>query len=178
MREKRRFRYPFSLSSPNQSLTDVDLSTRHNPARILFIIIDKAHGDAMVGVIGLLEASSQKLENEDQADGGVPVFHCKYIKSNTLGVLLRYALELLDPDTGCGGPGFHRMQWLVHAVNIPSHAAEDEGGKCCRVGTGDPGVSGIGIEVRDGDPLSRWEDGIALYFHCVWMIGRRGFDRM
>ena len=49
---------------------------------------------------------------------------------------------------------------------------------CCRVGTGDPGASGNGIGVRDGDPLSRWEEGIALYFHCASMIGRRGFDQM
>ena len=54
----------------------------------------------------------------------------------------------------------------------------DEGGICCRVGTGDPGTSGNAIGVRDGDPLSRWEDRIALYFHCGWMIERRGFDRM
>ena len=38
---------------------------------------------------------------------------------------------------------------------------------CDRVRTGDPGASGNGIGVRNGDPLSRREDGIALYFHRV-----------
>ena len=53
----------------------------------------------MAGVIGLLEASAQ---NEDQ---GVVclAFHCTYVISNAVGVLLRYPLELPDPDTGRRG---------------------------------------------------------------------------
>ena len=37
--------------------------------------------------------------------------------------MLRYALELPDPDTGRGELGFRCMQWLAHATNIPSQAA-------------------------------------------------------
>ena len=43
----------------------------------------------------------------------------------------------------------------------------DEGGMCGRVGTGGPEASGNEIGERYGDPLSSWEDGIALYFGCV-----------
>ena len=73
----------------------------------------------MTGVIGLLEASAQ---SEDQ---GVVclAFRCTYVISNAVGVLLRYPLELPDPDTGRRGLGFRRVQWPTHTANITSHAA-------------------------------------------------------
>ena len=87
-----------------------------------------------------------------------------------------------------------RSRYRTWRAGIPLHAmagARDEytvasggkaygkeGGMYCGVGTGDLGTLGNAIGALDGDLLSRWEDGIALYFHCVWMIGRRGFDRM
>ena len=37
------------------------------------------------------------------------------------------------------------------------------------------GVEGNGIWVWDGELVSGREDGIALYFRCVWVIGIRGF---
>ena len=76
----------------------------------------------------------------------------------------------------------------VTPANIPTHAAAaceaygdeaygDEGGVCDRVGTGDRGVSGNGIGVRNGDPLGRREGGKRCIF-TVWMVGRRGFNWM
>ena len=42
------------------------------------------------------------------------------------------------------------------------------------VSTVDQRALGNGIGVQDGDRIGRWEGGIALYFNCVWMVGRTG----
>ena len=60
-----------------------------------------------------------------------------------------------------------------YTVTCAGKVYGDEGEMYRRVGTGDLGTSGNAIGVLDGDPLSIWEDRIALYFYCVEMIGRR-----
>ena len=64
----------------------------------------------MAGVIGLLEASAQNLRMKIRRVVGYLAFHYTYVIPNVVRVLLRYAVELPDPDTGHGGLGFCRVQ--------------------------------------------------------------------
>ncbi|KAN0132206.1 Acyl-CoA N-acyltransferase [Lactarius tabidus] len=151
--------YPFQLSSLDQILTEVELRARRNSTWILFAIIDKARGDALAGVIGLLDASVYNLSVEIGWVVAFPAFQRTYVTSNAVGILLRYALELPDPDTGRGGLGFRRVQWSAHAANEPSHAVARRMGmkEECVVRWAlvmPEGAEGNGIEVRDGDPMS------------------------
>ena len=70
--------------------------------------------------MGLLEESTQNLWIKIRRVVVKLAFHCTYLISNTVGVLLWYALELPDPDIRRGGLGFRRVQW---SENIPSHVA-------------------------------------------------------
>jgi hypothetical protein len=55
--------YSTQLSSLDQILTEVELRATQ-PHWILFTVIDKVHGDALAGVIGLSEASAHDLSVE------------------------------------------------------------------------------------------------------------------
>ena len=91
----------------------------------------------MAGAIGLLEASAQNLRMKIRRVMGYLAFHCTYVISNAVGVLLRYAPELPDLDTGRGGLGFRPVQWPAHTANIPSHATARHMGmkEACVVGS-------------------------------------------
>ena len=106
----------------------------------------------MEGVIGLLEASAQNLRMKIRRMVGYLTFHCTYVISNAVGVLLRYALELPDPDTGHGELGFSCMQWLAHATNIPSHVAAR------RMGTKEECIVGSALVIweRQVTQLGHW----------------------
>jgi RimJ/RimL family protein N-acetyltransferase len=153
--------YPFPLSSLDQILTEVELRARRNPTWILFAIIDKARGGALAGVIGLLDASAHNLSVEIGWVVVFPAFQRTYVTSNAAGILLRYALELPDPETaGRGGLGFRRVQWSAHAANQPSQAVARRMGmkEECVVRWAQvmpEGTVGNGIALRDGDPMSR-----------------------
>jgi len=171
--------YPFELSSLDQILTEVELRARRNPTWILFAIIDKGHGDALAGVIGLMDASAHNLSVEIGWVAIFPAFRRTYVTSNAVGILLRYALELPSPDTGRGGLGFRRVQWTAHTGNKPSHATARRMGlkEECVIRWSHvmfEGAESYGLALRKGDPLSErpgrhivvlslcadeWEDG-------------------
>ena len=151
--------YPFSLTSLDEILTEVELRARRTPTNILFAIIDKARDNALAGVIALLDTSAFNLSVEIGWLVVFPAFQRTYVTSNAVGILLRYALELPDPDTGRGGMGFRRVQWTAHAANLPSHAVARRMGmqEECVVRWSmvmPSGAVGNGIAVRDGDPMS------------------------
>ena len=111
----------------------------------------------MEGVIGLLEASGQNLRMKIRRVVGYLSFHCIYVISNAVRVLLRYALELPDLDTGRGELEFRCMQWPTHATNIPSHAAARR--------------MGMKEECIIGSALVIWERQVTQLGH--WMETRR-----
>jgi RimJ/RimL family protein N-acetyltransferase len=154
--------FPFELSSLDQILTEIELRLRRDPSSILFAIIDKARGGAMVGVISLIKASAEHLSAEIAWIVVFPAFQRTYVTSNAVGLVLHYALELPTPDPAHGtrrrGLGFRRVQWTTHTGNKPSRAA------AVRMGLKDEvmqrwtmvlheGAEGNGIPLRDGDPM-------------------------
>jgi RimJ/RimL family protein N-acetyltransferase len=150
---------PIDLSSLDRILTEVELRVRRNPTWILFTIIDKARGDAMAGVIGLIRTSPANLSVEIGWAVVFPAFQRTYVTTNAVGLLLRYCLDLPIPGAARPGLGFRRVQWVTHTANRPSQAAAK------RIGFKEEGVlrwtmvlpegtEGNGIPVRDGDPLS------------------------
>ncbi|KAI0298213.1 hypothetical protein BC826DRAFT_119893 [Russula brevipes] len=54
----------FKLSNIDEILTTVELYMRRDPTWILFTIIDKARGGVHAGLIGLINASPEKLSAE------------------------------------------------------------------------------------------------------------------
>ena len=77
-------------------------------------------------MIGLLEESEYSPSAEIGWVVIPPAFHRTYVTSNAVSILLLilllYALELQDPDTGHEGLGSGYVQWPAHDANTPSHA--------------------------------------------------------
>ena len=103
-------------------------------------------------MIGLLEASEYNPSAEIAWAVIPPAFHRTYVTSNAVGILLLilllYALELQDPDTGHEGLGSSHVQWPAHDANVPSQAVAsrmETKEECDAVGTGYARASGNGI---------------------------------
>ena len=132
----------------------------------------------MEGVIGLLEASAENLRMKIRRVVVYLAFHVLHIRCFKSGrglAPVRTRAARSRYRTRRAGIPLHAMAGTryEYTVACAGKVYGDEGEMYCRVGTGDLGTSGNAIGVLDGDPLSIWEDRIALYFYCVEMIGRR-----
>ncbi|KAI0294617.1 acyl-CoA N-acyltransferase [Multifurca ochricompacta] len=172
--------YPFNLSNLDAILTTVELRIRRDPTGVLFTIIDKARGNSVAGLIGLINASPTNLSVEFAWVLVFPEFQRTYVTSNAVGLLLQYCLELptASPKPGLG---LRRVQWTTHTLNEASYNAAK------RMGLKEEGVlrwtlvlpegkEGHGIPIREGDPriCNPGQDSIMLSF-CAddWENGGR-----
>ncbi|KAH9953419.1 acyl-CoA N-acyltransferase [Russula dissimulans] len=150
--------FPLDLSSLDKILTEVELRVRRDPTWILFAIIDKARGEKLAGLIGLMNTSPANLSAEIGWILVFPVFERTYVTSNAIALVLHYCLEL--PSTPKRpGLGLRRVQWTTHTDNKASRRAAK------RMGFREEGVlrwswvlpdgyEGNGIALREGDPKS------------------------
>jgi len=172
--------FPFKLSNIDEILTTVELYVRRDPTWILFTIIDKARGGAHAGLIGLINASPEKLSAEIAWTLVFPTFQRTYVTTNAVGLLLNYCLELPSAPQR-PGLGLRRVQWTTHTNNTKSRATAK------RMGLREEGVlrwmyvipegmEGNGIPLRDGDPKSPRPGRDSLMFSmCAddWESGGR-----
>ena len=184
--------YPFDLSTLESILIQTEVLIRCSPQCILFAIIDKARGDALAGVVSLVNATPEHLRIEIAWLVVFPEFRRSYVTDNAVGLLLNYCLELPDPPPGCNrGLGFRRVEWAGHTENQSSlTVAKRMGFKGEYVSRWTwvlpEGAEGNGIPLRDGDPMSTkrgrhtvmfsfcaddWESGGRE--HVQQMIGRQ-----
>ena len=152
--------FPFELSNLDDILAKIEFLIRCPPQCILFAIIDKARGDALAGVVALVNTIPDNLRTEIAWLVVFPEFRRSYVTDNTVGLLLKYCLELPDPPPGCRrGLGFRRVEWAGHAENQPSTTVPKRMGfkeECLSRWTWvlPEGAEGNGIPLRDGDPMS------------------------
>ncbi len=152
--------YPVDLSTLDNILNRIEAFVRRNPMAIMFAIIDKARGDALAGVITLLNTFPQNMSTELGWLVVFPEFRRSYVTNNAIGLLLNYCLELPNPPPGRPrGLGFRRVQWTTHPGNQPSLVVAKrmgfkEEGAMRWTWVLPEGAEGNGIPLRDGDPLS------------------------
>jgi RimJ/RimL family protein N-acetyltransferase len=175
-------RFPFELSSLDDITTKIEFLIRRNPHCLLFAIIDKARGDALAGVVSLINTLPESLRAEIAWLVVFPEFRRSYVTDNAVGLLLNYCLELPDPPPGCRpGLGFRRVEWAGQTENRPSLTVAKRMGfkeECLSRWTWvlPEGAEGNGIPIRDGDPMSTRSGRHSVIFSfCVddWESGGR-----
>jgi len=99
-----------------------------DPGIVLFAIIDKTKPSsaadeegALAGIISYMNSSSVNLCTEIGYIVILPSFQRTHVNSNTVGLLLQYALELPSQ----GGLGLRRVQWQCSSMNAPSMRAAE-----------------------------------------------------
>ncbi|KAI0073991.1 acyl-CoA N-acyltransferase [Panus rudis PR-1116 ss-1] len=117
--------YPFIPSTLEEFLTQIEHHFRPNSGFVLFAILDKTKqdenhpeitGGTLAGVVGLYGPSA--VENLAMEIGYIivfPEFQRSYISSNSVGILLKYCLDL--PTASPPGLGLRRVQWHCHSKN-------------------------------------------------------------
>jgi RimJ/RimL family protein N-acetyltransferase len=149
--------FPFDLSTLDTILTMTENLMRRYPMCILFAVIDKARGNALAGVIGLINTTPTNLVTEIAWAVVFPEFRHSYVTNNAVGLLLNYCLEL--PSSATPGLGSRRVQWTAHTENPASVAVAKRmrfKEECVMRWTWvlPEGAEGNGIPLRDGDPMS------------------------
>jgi RimJ/RimL family protein N-acetyltransferase len=121
---------------PFSSASEIDdyLTARihHDPALVLFAVIDKTRSDdfhvddngAFAGVIAYLNTSAVNLLTEIGFVIILPAFQRTHVTSNAVGLLLQYALNLPSE----GGLGLRRVQWQTNSPNAASIAVAERMG--------------------------------------------------
>jgi RimJ/RimL family protein N-acetyltransferase len=174
--------FPFDLSTLDDILAKTEILIRQPPLCLLFAIIDKARGDALAGVISLVNVNPANLRAEIAWLVVFPEFRRSYVTSNAIGLLLNYCLELPDPPSGRRpGLGFRRVEWAGHTENQSSITVAERMGfkeECLSrwVWVLPEGAEGNGIPIRDGDPMStRPGRHSVLFSFCAddWESGGR-----
>ena len=152
--------YPFEHTTLDDVLAKTEIFIRRLPVCITFAIIDKARGDALAGVVSLVNTTPAHLRSEIAWLIVFPEFRRSYVTSNAVGLLLNYCLELPDPPPGRPrGLGFRRVEWAGRPENQPSFMVAKRMGfkeECLMRWTWvlPEGAEGNGIHIRDGDPMS------------------------
>jgi RimJ/RimL family protein N-acetyltransferase len=152
--------FPFDLSTLDNILVMTEILIRRPPMCILFAITDKARGDALAGVISLVNASPTQLRAEIAWLVVFPEFRRSYVTDNAVGLLLNYCLELPNPPPGHRrGLGLRRVEWAGHTENRSSITVAKRMGfkEECLLRWAwvlPEGAEGNGIPLRDGDPMS------------------------
>jgi len=149
---------PFrSLEEINQLL---ELRIRQDPASLLFAIYDISNSGTakhatFAGCIGYLNATTENLGIEIGHILILPAFQRTHVTSNSIGLLLRYALDL----PSVGGLGLRRVAWQANALNKKSIKAAERMGfsmegilRWQRVLP--PGKTAVGSAERAGDPMA------------------------
>lgn len=140
-----------------------------NPGWLLMTVFDKTKPDqhnieggrngALAGIVAYLNSEPQNLKTEIGAVFILPAFHKTHVASNTIGLLLNYALNL--PSAPGGGLGLRRVVWYANALNVASVRLAE------RMGFVSEGVArweralpmdkdGNGLARREGDPRADW----------------------
>ena len=153
--------FPFDLSTLDEILAQTEILLRRSPQCILFAIIDKARGDALAGVVSLVNTTPEHLRTEIAWLVVFPEFRRSYVTDNAVGLLLNYCLELPDPSPSPGcrrGLGFRRVEWTGQSENQSSlrvakrmRFKEEYVSRWTWVLP--EGAEGNGIPLRDGDPM-------------------------
>ena len=152
--------FPFDHPTLDEILTMTEILLRNLPTSILFAIIDKARGDALAGLVSLVNTTPPHLRTEIAWLVVFPEFRRSYVTNNAVGLLLNYCLELPDPPPGRRrGLGFRRVEWAGHAENRSSLMVAKRMGfkeECLLHWTWvlPEGAEGNGDPIRDGDPMS------------------------
>jgi len=152
--------FPFNLSTLDEIQTMIEFLLRRPPMCIFFAIIDKARGDALAGVVALVNTSPANLRTEIAWLVVFPEFRRTYVTDNAVGLLLNYCLELPNPPPGRGrGLGFRRVEWAGHTESRSSLSVAERMGfkEECLLRWAwvlPEGAEGNGIPLRDGDPMS------------------------
>ena len=153
--------YPFDHTTLDDVLAKTEIFIRRLPACITFAIIDKARGDALAGVVSLVNTTPAHLCSEIAWLIVFPEFRRSYVTSNAVGLLLNYCLELPDPPPGRPrGLGFRRVAWAGRPEDRSSLMVAKRMGfkeECLLRWTWvlPEGAEGNGIPIRDGDPMSQ-----------------------
>ena len=119
--------YPFRHDLP-QFLTFLDQRIRSVPGHTLFAVLDRTRADpsssgtntqgALAGVIGLVNTSLEDFSTELAYVVVLPASQHTHVAKETVGVLLRYLLNL--PSASPPGLGMRRVQWSAHPANRAS----------------------------------------------------------
>ena len=143
-----------------------------DPSMILYAIIDKTRSPHpastasshmpsqadFAGIAGYLNTEPMHFKTEIGFIIVLPSFQRTHVTTNTVGLLMQYALEL-PSSSFFPGLGLRRVQWQTNALNTKSiRAAERMGFKMegilrwDRVLPGGKGKPHNGIELRANDP--------------------------
>ncbi|KAH8832860.1 acyl-CoA N-acyltransferase [Flagelloscypha sp. PMI_526] len=134
-----------------------------NPECMLFAIIDKSwppkdssidEDGVMAGIIGFLDTQPANLSTEIGFVIIHPAFRRAHIASNSVSLLLHFALDLPED----GGLGLRRVGWKAHELNQSSVGVakrlgfNHEGTMKWAMVLPKDGKQGNGIQARRGDP--------------------------
>ena len=126
--------YPASWPTLESFLYYEEAYVRRDPGNVALAIIDRtrpdpAHperGGTYAGIVGLYYTSSANLFTEIAFLVVFPPFQRTHVARNTVGILLRFCLEL--PSASPPGLGLRRVQWRAHEKNAPSIALAERMG--------------------------------------------------
>ena len=165
--------YGSALPNPGWLLMTIFDKTKHDQHNI-----DDGTNGALAGIVAYVNSKPKNFMIEIGAVFILPAFHRTHVASNTIGLLLNYALNL--PSSPGGGLGLRRVEWYANASNKASvRLAERMGFVFEGVARWEralpTGKEGNGLARRQGDPRAdcpgrdtarlalcwdEWEDGV------------------
>lgn len=147
---------------------------RRNPGWVVFAVIDKLTPDpehpewhgSFAGTVGLINTAAGSLMSEIGWVITFPAFQRTYVTSNSVGILLRYCLELSTASPP--GLGLRRVQWTSWTKNAASVKAatrmqlKNEGTNRWKWMTTPPGKEGNRPREGDSQPAIHGWDVVTL----------------